>query len=46
MSVYIKQANTATAISDSSIILQQLCTKHSMKLVGDPIECNAAKPEL
>lgn len=42
MSVYIKQANTATAISDSSIILQQLCTKHSMKLVGDPVECNAA----
>lgn len=42
MSVYIKQANTATAISDSSIILQQLCTKHPMKLVGDPVECNAA----
>ena len=42
MSVYIKQANNATAISDSSIILQQLCTKHSMKLVGDPVECNAA----
>lgn len=40
MSVYIKQAKTVDAISDSLKSLIQLCTKHPMKLVGDPVECN------
>lgn len=42
MSIYIKQADTTDAISDTSVILEQLCTKYPMKLVGNPVECNAA----